>query len=149
MADYKGLVFLVLDVGIYSFSDGGYYFNKLMKSSSYHILRVGLAITFLWIGILIFKEPESWGTFIQPWAAGLLPISLKSAMIGTAILDVVIGLLLLIDFYTWFAALVGAIHLIIVLAVSGINAITVRDIGLLAGVIALAVNSWPYHARNN
>lgn len=120
-----------------------------MKSGSYHILRVGLAIIFLWIGILIFKEPESWGTFIQPWAMWLLPVSLKSAMIGTAILDVIIGLLLLIDFYVWLAAFIGAIHLIIVLAVSGINAITVRDIGLLAGVIALTVNSWPYYARNN
>lgn len=120
-----------------------------MKSSSYHILRVGLAITFLWIGILIFKEPENWGTFIQPWAAGLLPVSLKSAMIATAILDITIGFLLLIDFYVWLAAFVGAIHLIIVLTVSGINAITVRDIGLLAAAIVLAVNFWPYYARNN
>jgi nitroreductase/dihydropteridine reductase len=68
-----------------------------MKISSYHIIRVGLAITFLWIGVLIFKSPEGWGTLIQPWAAGLLPVSLKTAMIATAILDLAIGLLLLID----------------------------------------------------
>ena len=114
-----------------------------MKSYAYNILRVGLAITFLWIGILILKDPLAWGGYLAPWAANLLPIPLEQAMIGTAVLDIVIGIFLLIDVWTWLAALVGAIHLVIVLTISGINAITVRDIGLLAGVIALAVSAWP------
>ena len=114
-----------------------------MKKTSFHILRVGLAITFLWIGVLIFKNPEAWGGYLQPWAAGLLPIPLEQAMIGTAILDITIGAFLLIDFLPWLAALVGAIHLVIVLTVSGITDITVRDIGLLVGAIALAIDSLP------
>lgn len=114
-----------------------------MKKASFHILRVGLAITFLWIGVLIFKNPEAWGGYLQPWAAGLLPIPLAQAMIGTAILDVTIGAFLLIDFLPWLAALVGAVHIIIVLTVSGITDITVRDIGILAGVVALMADSLP------
>jgi len=47
-----------------------------MKKTSFHFLRVGLAITFLWIGILIFKNPEAWGGYLEPWAVGLLPIPL-------------------------------------------------------------------------
>lgn len=115
-----------------------------MRNYSYHILRVGFAITFLWIGVLIFKDPAAWGFYLQPWAANLLPVPLETAMIGTAILDIVIGILLLINVWTWLAALVGAIHLVIVLIVSGINVITVRDIGLLAGVVALTVYTWPF-----
>ncbi len=114
-----------------------------MKKSAYHILRIGLAITFLWIGILIFREPEAWGGYLKPWAAGLLPIPLKQAMIGTAILDIAIGFLLLVNVLTWLAALIGAIHLVIVLTASGINAITIRDIGLLASCLAISVSSWP------
>ena len=114
-----------------------------MKKISFHFLRVGLAITFLWIGILIFKNPEAWGGYLQPWAAGLLPVPLAQAMLGTAILDIVIGVLLLIDIFTWLAALVGAIHLVIVMAVSGINELTVRDIGLFAGTVALMIDSLP------
>lgn len=114
-----------------------------MRKTSFHILRVGLAITFLWIGILIFKNPEAWGGYLQPWAAGLLPIPLAQAMIGTAILDVAIGALLLIDSFVWLAALVGAVHLIIVLTVSGITEITVRDIAILAGAVALMTDSLP------
>lgn len=112
-----------------------------MKKTSFHFLRVGLAITFLWIGVLIFKNPEAWGGYLQPWAAGLLPIPLTQAMIGTAILDVTIGAFLLVDFLPWLAALVGAVHIIIVLIVSGITDITVRDIGLLVAALAIVIDS--------
>lgn len=114
-----------------------------MKKTSFHILRVGLAITFLWIGVLIFKTPEAWGGYLKPWAAGLLPISLSQAMIGTAILDIVIGFLLLVDLFVCFAAFLGAIHIVIVLIVSGITDITVRDIAILAAAIAIMADSLP------
>ncbi|MBI2626249.1 MAG: DoxX family membrane protein [Candidatus Nealsonbacteria bacterium] len=120
-----------------------------MKVNSFHILRVGVAVTFLWIGVLIFKSPEAWGGFLQPWAAGLLLIPLKIAMIATAILDISIGIALLAGFLTWPAALLGSFHLIVVLIVSGINAITVRDLGLLAATIALFTSSFPKFKINN
>lgn len=119
-----------------------------MKKTSFHFLRVGLAITFLWIGVLIFKNPEAWGGYLQPWAAGLLPIPLAQAMIGTAILDIAIGTFLLIDFMPWLAAFVGAIHIIIVLTTSGITDITVRDIGLLVATLALMIDSLPQKVLN-
>lgn len=114
-----------------------------MKKTSFHVLRVGIAITFLWIGVLIFKNPEAWGGYLQPWAVGLLPIPIAQAMIGTAILDIVIGAFLLFDFLPWLAALVGVIHIAIILTVSGITDITVRDIGLLAAALAIMIDSLP------
>ncbi|OHA13343.1 MAG: hypothetical protein A2909_00490 [Candidatus Tagabacteria bacterium RIFCSPLOWO2_01_FULL_39_11] len=117
--------------------------NNQNFTTGFHFLRVGLAITFLWIGVLIFKNPEAWGGYLQPWAAGLLPIPLSQAMIGTAILDIVIGAFLLVDFLPWLAAFVGAIHILIVLAVSGITDITVRDIGLLVAALAIMIDSLP------
>lgn len=118
-----------------------------MSRTSFHIVRVGMAITFLWIGVLIFKEPEAWGGYLQPWAAGLLPVPLAQAMVGTAIVDLAIGVLLLADIFTWLAALVAAVHLVIVLTVSGITDITVRDIGLLVAAFALLFDSLPHAAR--
>ena len=114
-----------------------------MKETSFHILRVGLAITFLWIGVLIFKEPEAWGGYLQPWAAGFLPIPIAQAMIGTAILDITIGAFLLFDFLSWLAAFIGAVHIVIILTVSGITDITVRDIGLLAASVAIMISTLP------
>lgn len=119
----------------------------MIRPASYHVLRVGLAITFLWVGVLIFKEPEFWGGFLKPWAANLLPVPIEQAMIGTAALDILIGFLLLVDAFVWIAALLGAIHLATVLATAGIDAIMVRDIGLLAGCLALFWDKLPERFR--
>lgn len=114
-----------------------------MNRASFHILRVGVAVTFLWIGVLIFKEPTAWGGYLQPWAAGLLPVPLKETMIGTALLDIAIGIMLLIDWRVWVASLLGSAHLIIVLTVVGIDGITVRDIAILAATLSLMADSMP------
>lgn len=119
-----------------------------MKKMSFYILRIGLAVTFLWIGVLIIRNPEAWGGYLQPWAAGLLPIPLAQAMMGTAILDIAIGVFLLINFLPWLAAFIGAVHLAIILIVSGITDITVRDIGLLTGALAVAIDSLPVSIIN-
>jgi len=85
---------------------------------------------------------------LQPWAAGLLPIPITQAMLGTAILDIIIGAFLLVDFLPWLAASAGAVHLVIVLTVSGITDITARDIGLLAAMLALMIDSLPPRILN-
>jgi len=80
---------------------------------------------------------------MKPWVAGLLPIPIAQVMMGTAILDIAIGVFLLINFLSRLTAIVGAIHLAVILIVSGITDITVRDIGLLAGMLALMIDSPP------
>lgn len=115
----------------------------MTSNGAYHILRVGLGITFLWIGVMIFRSPEFWGGFLQPWAIDLLPVPLREVMISTAVLDMIIGLALIVDAGVWIAALVASIHLIIILATTGITEITVRDIGLLGGTLALCWMSFP------
>ncbi len=114
-----------------------------MKPSAYHILRVGTAITFLWIGVLIIKDPDVWIGLVQPWVEKLLPFSLEKALIDTAILDLAVGFFLLIDRFVLAAALLGFIHMITVLVVTGITVITVRDIAVLSGTLALAVQVYP------
>lgn len=119
-----------------------------MRKSSYHFLRVGLAVTFLWVGVLILRDPQAWGSYIQPWALKFLPVPLEQAMRGTAVLDVVVGLGLLFDFLPWVAALLGSIHLIIILITSGVTDITIRDVGLLTGTLALFIESSPPRLRS-
>lgn len=114
-----------------------------MKTSAFHVLRVGLAITFMWIGILIIANPVAWGSYIQPWAQNLLPGSLRSAMLVTGVLDIGIGIFLVFNAYTWIAALFAVLHILVVFTTSGINSGTVRDIGLLAASLAIAMHAWP------
>lgn len=107
-----------------------------------------MAITFIWIGVLILKSPESWAGYMQPWAVKLLPVPATQALMATAVLDIVIGVLFLIDWYPWVAGLLGSLHLISVLTVSGITDITVRDIGLLAGAIVIMIESSPFWLKS-
>lgn len=118
-----------------------------MKKISFHILRIGLAVTFFWIGFLILRAPEAWGGYLSPWAAALLPVPIKQVMVGTAFLDLGIGILLFLNPFVWFGALLGAIHLLIVLVTSGVTDMTVRDVGLLAATLALVIDLWPERFR--
>lgn len=119
-----------------------------MSKTSFHILRIGLAITFIWIGVLIFRDPESWSGYVQPWAVKLLPVPVSKILLATAIFDIFIGVLFLIDWFCWLAGLLGALHLVAVLAVSGITDITVRDIGILAAAVAVMIESLPIYIRS-
>ena len=114
-----------------------------MKKLPFHLLRIGLGITFIWVGIFILQDPSGWGSMLQPWAFNMMGSSLNQAMISTAILDIAVGVFMLINIWTWLAALVGAGHLAIVLVTVGINTITVRDIGLIFATTALMFQSLP------
>lgn len=91
----------------------------------------------------MFRSPEAWGSFIQPWAVALLPVPLREMMISTAVLDVLTGVLLVLDMWTWLGALVGAWHIAVVLITVGINDVTVRDIGLFSAATALTIETLP------
>lgn len=114
-----------------------------MKKLPFNLLRIGLAIVFIWVGIFVLQDPQGWGLMIQPWALKLIPGSLVQTMVVTAIVDIIIGVMILFDFWTWLAAAVGAIHLAVVLITVGVTAITVRDIGLMFGCLALMAAALP------
>lgn len=114
-----------------------------MKLSHTKVLRFGLGVTFIWIGVLILGAPEAWGFMMQPWAKALLPVSLKLTMQVTAWMDIAVGLMLLFNLWTWVAALLCFSHLLTVLITVGVNESTVRDIGLGAASLALAMETLP------
>lgn len=113
-----------------------------MRRSAYHILRIGLAVTFIWIGILIYKSPEVWGGFLRPFAIDLLSTSLREIMLATAIFDIGVGILLLFNIFTPIASILASLHLAIIIVTSSFNDVIVRDMGLLSASIALAISSW-------
>ncbi|MDP3724239.1 MAG: DoxX family membrane protein [bacterium] len=106
------------------------------------VLRTGLGITFVWIGILILQDPLAWGGYLEPWAVSLLPMPLEQVMVSTGVLDIVIGVFLIVNLFPWIAALAATVHLVMVLLTSGFTAVTVRDIGLLGAAMSLLFFNW-------
>lgn len=114
-----------------------------MKTPGYHFLRVFMGIMFLWIGIAIFKNPIAWGGLMAGWAVDLMPFSIEHLMISTAVLDMAIGVLMLVDFKMRWVSLLATLHLLGIIITAGINDIIIRDIGLLGATILLTVDDWP------
>ncbi len=104
------------------------------------ILRIGLGITFALTSILILKDDDKWTHMLPSWFAKYVG-SARSFMIGTAWFDLVLGGWILSGYFTGFAAVVAAFHLLGVLIVSGKHEFheVYRDIGLLFAAAALAV----------
>lgn len=114
------------------------------------ILRIGLGITFVWLGYQIWLEPLAWGSFMLPWAQELLPRPLEDFMKMTAITDIIIGIWLIISWKIWIPALLASAHLIgVLITTTGSLQLAIsRDLGLLAGTLAILVETIPASIKN-
>lgn len=108
-----------------------------MKNFSFHILRIGVAITFILIAIFIFQNPIAWGGYIKPWAKEVLIFPVEITMILTAIFDLIVGSFLLFNILLRPVLFFAFFHILIVLFITGINSVTVRDIAILTAIVSL------------
>ncbi len=108
------------------------------------VLRLGLAFVFGWFGVDKFMTPSAWYGWIPPWLS-FVPQDAFLYVLGA--LEVIAALLLVGGRFVRFASLGCAALLISVVMNFGINEITVRDIGLIAMSLALAMMPEPrrYH----
>ena len=106
---------------------------------SYLFIRWGLGLTFLWIGIDMFRHPEAWIGFV----AGTLPLGItrEGALRATAVFDGVLGVFMMVQVWPKITAALAAVHLTVILIVNGIDQIVIRDVGLLGTALGLLL--WP------
>lgn len=109
------------------------------------ILRIGLAVVFLWFGVDKFIQPQYW---INAWVpqtvidvVGKSGLSAQDFIHLIGILEVLIALSLITGFFARYFSAAGACFLVVVVLSSGFNEVLIRDIGLNGALIALAV--WP------
>lgn len=107
------------------------------------LMRISLGLVFIWIGIDILRTPDAWIGFLP----ATLPLGLDRtlALKLNGALDLGLGLMLLWGHWPKLAALLAGLHLAGIIVVHGIDAVIIRDVGLLG--TALALFSWPYHRR--
>jgi hypothetical protein len=110
---------------------------------SHLFLSWGLGIVFLWIGVDILRHPTDWIGYIPPSLTfGVAPeLFLKL----NGIFDIVIGAGIALRFWPKLAALLAVFHLLGILVTSRIDAVLIRDVGLLGA--ALALLAWPTHYK--
>lgn len=110
---------------------------------SYFVLRIGLGLTFLLIGVDMFRHPDLWIGYLP--ASIPFGISRDMALWGAGAFDIVIGLLFITRMFPKITALLAAAHLVGIFLTNRVDAVIVRDIGLFGACLALVF--WPYHYR--
>ena len=112
---------------------------------SHLFISWGLGIVFLWIGLDILVHPNSWIGFLPATIPG--GISRELALQINGVLDAMLGVLLILRWWQKLAAAIAVIHLISILITNGIDAVVIRDIGLLGAAIGLLL--WPTKYRRH
>ena len=100
------------------------------------LLRLGLAFVFGWFGVDKFLNVDAWYGWIPFW---LDFVPETQFLYAVGVIEVILAFFLLINRYVRLAALVCAAFMIGIVVSFGINEITVRDIGLIAMALALAL----------
>src|SRR5258708_1299415 len=112
---------------------------------SHLLLRLSLALVFLWFGIDKFFHPDYWlNAWIPQYVVHLAAwahISAYALTYGFGVLELLIGISLVSNMFVELFAFIGGMFLIIIMFFYGFNEVIVRDIGLLGGLAALIF--WP------
>jgi len=112
-----------------------------MNNQAYKILRWGVAITFIWIAVLIFRAPDLWLGFMPLWMADSLAFLPFNPMYLAAGFDLLVGIFLIANRYTMIVSTLAALHLLGLVFMLGFGDISARDFGLMAATIAIFVQA--------
>jgi len=115
----------------------------MLNPRSHLILRLGLGLVVLLAGLTKIFSLINWESYIAPWFSSLLPFSISIFMILSGILETLVGILLIYKRTTKYAAIISCfwlIGIVINLLTIGAYDIALRDLGLFAIALTLALN---------
>lgn len=119
--------------------------------SSHLVLRAGLAIAFLWMGIQKFIEPHVWGDGGLPrWierGASTIGMSAGDLFVLIGIIEVLIATSLVTAFFERWFALAGILLLFAAMLAGNHPETVPYQIGVIGSLLALAV--WPQRRYNS
>src|SRR3989344_7789324 len=112
---------------------------------SHLVLRLGLAIVFLYFGIDKFFHPTYWlNAWFPPFLISLstsIHLSVNYFVYSMGFFELLVGISLISNMFVDFFTLLATISLDGILLFHGINENLIRDVGLIGGLLALTF--WP------
>lgn len=102
------------------------------------VLRCGLGFVVLWFGWQQVSNPAGWVRMVPEWTSWF-GLSATTVLYINAITELIAGVFLVVNMWTPIVAFLMALHMIPIIVQLGWNAIAVRDIGLAAAYLALAL----------
>lgn len=100
------------------------------------ILRISLALVFLYFGIVQLKDPSSWSGFVPEFLTFSF-LSANNIVVFNGFMEIVLGTFLIVGLYVRFASMVMALHLFGIAFSIGFSPLGIRDFGLAFATLAL------------
>ena len=101
------------------------------------MIRIAIALVFIWFGLQQLSDPSSWFGFLPTWVSNF-PISQTAFIYLNGWFELMFGTALLFGFYSRIAALLLGLHLMGITYTVGYGAIGVRDFGLAFSALSIA-----------
>ncbi|MFZ2555765.1 MAG: DoxX family protein [Minisyncoccia bacterium] len=103
------------------------------------ILRISLAILFLWFGFSQLLDASSWISWVPGWAENLTGLEPEMIVLLNGGFEIAMGVLLALGLYTRIAAIFLALHVALLVFEIGLTPIGFRDFAIMGATFALAL----------
>ena len=101
------------------------------------VLRIGIAIVFIWFGAQQMINTSVWIGYIPKFVTTLTSLSASQIVYFNGIFEIIFACALLLGYFTRFTALILALHILDITFIVGLNATGVRDFGLFIATISI------------
>jgi|TARA_Y100000310_G_scaffold91480_1_gene88838 uncharacterized membrane protein YphA (DoxX/SURF4 family) len=103
------------------------------------VLRISIALVILWFGLVGVFNYESLVGYLPEFAYSL-PISPNNLVILNGVLEIILGTLLIVGFFTRIVAFILFLHILVIAIGLGYNDVAIRDYGLAFATLAIFLN---------
>ncbi len=103
------------------------------------VIRLALAILFIWFGILQGRNPGMWTGFVPHWVTGMFNGNAVMLVYMNAWFEIIAGLCLLVGFQVRIVSILLALHLFFIAGSIGITPLGLRDFTLAFAMLSVAI----------
>jgi uncharacterized membrane protein YphA (DoxX/SURF4 family) len=110
-----------------------------------NILRIGIALVFLWFGSQQIINANMWTNLIPAWITSASGINAIALVHLNGAFEIVFGLCLFLGYFTRVSAFLLALHMLDITFIVGYTSIGIRDFGLSIATISIflhGIDSW-------
>lgn len=116
--------------------------NKLSPA----VLRIGIALVFIWFGTQQIIGTSNWVDLIPSWVVSITTLSAFKVVYLNGIFEIIVGSALLLGYFTRISSLLLALHMFDITFIVGFNATGVRDFGLSMATLAIFLYGVDYYS---
>lgn len=99
-------------------------------------LRISMGAIIIWFGIAQLSNASDWLGFLPSWTLSL-PVGQVTLIHLNGWLELFLGSMTVLGFYTRFVSLIAGLHLLDIALTVGYGALGVRDFGLALAVLSI------------